>query len=63
VEPETQEPAAKMRDALIDHCFHKGLLLLGCGTNTLRFSPPLIIDQEDIDTAMQILDQALSECA
>ena len=36
-DPHTLEPAARERDALIQHWFHKGLLLLGCGQNTVRF--------------------------
>lgn len=60
-EGETRQPAPELRDALIDRCFHKGLLLLGCGTNTIRFCPPLIISREDVETAVTILDQALQE--
>src|SRR5437667_795466 len=29
-----------------DLAFHSGLLVLGAGENTLRLSPPLLIDQE-----------------
>jgi 4-aminobutyrate aminotransferase len=34
---ETKAPAAAIRDAVIQSCFRKGLLLLGCGQSTLRF--------------------------
>ena len=32
--------------------FHKGLLVLGAGENTLRLSPPLLIDEEQADFAV-----------
>ncbi|MBW2571885.1 MAG: acetyl ornithine aminotransferase family protein, partial [Deltaproteobacteria bacterium] len=37
---ETKEPARTWRDEIIQNAFYKGLLLLGCGENTIRFSPP-----------------------
>jgi 4-aminobutyrate aminotransferase len=58
---ETRQPAPELRNALIQSCFHKGLLLLGCGTSTVRFCPPLIISREDVETAIRIFDQALNE--
>jgi 4-aminobutyrate aminotransferase len=53
-------PAARERDELVQTCFHKGLLLLGCGESSIRFCPPLVIDHEDVETALQILDEALT---
>ena len=58
---DTREPAAEERDELVQACFQKGLLLLGCGTHALRFCPPLVIEKQDAETAVSILDQALSE--
>lgn len=52
-----------LRDLLVDKCFEKGLLILGCGENTIRFCPPLTIDAEDVDTAVRILEAALQENA
>jgi 4-aminobutyrate aminotransferase len=63
IEPQTMQPDAKLREALIDYSFHQGLLLLGCGTNTVRFCPPLIVDQDAVETAVKIFDQALAACA
>lgn len=37
----------------------RGLLVITCGTNTLRFVPPLIITEDEINKGMEILDQAL----
>ena len=41
-------------------CFQRGLLVLECGESSLRFSPPLIVDADAIDTALRIFSEALS---
>lgn len=58
---ETKEPASTIRDAVVQSCFHKGLLLLGCGQNTLRFCPPLVVTREQADCAVAIVEEALAE--
>jgi len=57
----TKERAVEERDALLQTCFRKGLLVLGCGENSVRLSPPLVISREQVETAITILDEALSE--
>lgn len=59
----TREPAAALRDQVVDRCFYEGLLLLGCGPNTIRFCPPLVVTPDEIDTAVAILDRVLAETA
>ncbi|MEQ8791244.1 MAG: acetyl ornithine aminotransferase family protein [Pirellulaceae bacterium] len=54
-------PAVEEKAALIQACFRRGLLLLGCGESTVRFCPPLIVEAGHIDTAIGILDDALAE--
>lgn len=46
---------------VVNKCMEKGLLLVGAGSNVVRFVPPLIISKKEIDEAMDILDSALSE--
>ncbi|MEK6629279.1 MAG: acetyl ornithine aminotransferase family protein [Acidobacteriota bacterium] len=58
---ETKERAVTERDAVVDACFRRGLLLLGAGLNTLRFSPPLILTTDQADIALRIVDGALTE--
>lgn len=58
---DSREPAKKLRDDVVHHAFNHGLLLLGCGTNTLRFMPPLNFDQQMADEALQKFDRALSD--
>ncbi|RAR08353.1 acetylornithine aminotransferase mitochondrial precursor [Stemphylium lycopersici] len=37
----------------------RGLLIITCGTNTLRFVPPLTITEAEIEEGMKILEQAM----
>src|SRR6266853_2078428 len=57
----TKEPAKKLCDALITRAYHNGLILLSCGQSTVRFMPPLVIDEADVDEAIALLDQSLTE--
>jgi 4-aminobutyrate aminotransferase-like enzyme len=41
--------------------FAKGLLTLGAGKNVLRLAPPLVVDDGDVDVALEILGQCLEE--
>jgi 4-aminobutyrate aminotransferase len=58
---QTRERAGSERDALVMACFRRGLLVLAAGANTLRLSPPLVITREQAQTAVGILDDALTE--
>ena len=44
---------------LVDSCLHQGLLLNRVKPDTIRFIPPLIITEKDIDRALNILDGVL----
>ena len=57
----TKERAARERGDVVQACFRRGLLILGCGENTIRLSPPLVVTEEQVTTAVGILDAALSE--
>ena len=37
----------------------RGLLVITCGTNTLRLVPPLIIEKQEIEQGMAILEEAM----
>ena len=41
----TKERATTERDAVVDACFHRGLLVLGAGKNAIRISPPLVLTE------------------
>jgi len=46
---------------IVDRCLQLGLLILTAGDQVLRFVPPLIIGEAEVDEALGILDQALAE--
>ena len=53
-------PAPDLRDRVESACFERGLIVLGCGNNSIRWSPPLIITKENIDVALEIFDEAIA---
>ncbi|HLF85869.1 MAG TPA: acetyl ornithine aminotransferase family protein [Nitrospiria bacterium] len=57
----TKEMATTERSEVIQAAFKKGLLILGCGYNVIRFMPPLIITEDDADKALSIFDEVLTE--
>lgn len=50
----TQDPADIVRMAR-----ERGLLIITAGTNTLRFVPPLVISEEEIEKGMGILEEVM----
>jgi 4-aminobutyrate aminotransferase len=57
----TREPASELVHELVQRAFRQGLLLLGAGRSTLRLAPPLVVDQTDVDTAMDMIDACLAQ--
>ena len=47
------------RDELRKKLYSNGLIVLGCGEKTIRFRPPLIISEEEIDKALNIMKNTL----
>ncbi len=58
---ETKEMAIPERNKVIQRCFEKGLLILGCGQNVIRFMPPLVIKPAEADRALAIFEEVLTE--
>ena len=57
---QTKERATTERNAVVQECFKRGMLVLGAGRNTIRFSPPLLLTRDQAATAIRILDEALT---
>ncbi|HEY2462380.1 MAG TPA: acetyl ornithine aminotransferase family protein [Candidatus Acidoferrum sp.] len=57
----TKEIAGDLRNAIVDMAFHKGLLVLGAGANSVRVSPPLLITEEQADFAVRTLEECIRE--
>ena len=53
-------PAPELRDAVEMACFNRGLIILGCGSNSIRWSPPLILAKEHVDVALEIFEEAIA---
>ena len=61
LDKETREPAPALRNLVEGLCFEKGLLILGCGENSLRLCPPLIVSENEATVALDILEEALTQ--
>lgn len=51
----------QQRDKLKNLCYSKGLIILGSGEKSMRFRPPLNINQSEIDLGISIIRQSLLE--
>jgi 4-aminobutyrate aminotransferase-like enzyme len=59
---ESKEPAPQLARRLVEWCFQRGLALiapLGLNGNVIRIAPPLMIDEELADHALDILESVL----
>lgn len=55
----TKAKVTGIKEAIVQRCFEKGLLLLTCGDSGIRFSPSLIITKQAADKALEIFEDAL----
>src|SRR6201985_3691551 len=56
---QTREAAPQRRDRIVDLAFERGLLMLGCGETSLRWAPPLVVNQGEVDVALDILGECI----
>ncbi len=54
-------PNTHARNALVDAAYDNGLMILPCGSLSVRFRPPLMITESEIDLGLDILDRSLAE--
>jgi 4-aminobutyrate aminotransferase len=57
----TQLPNPEARNKVICRAFEQGVLVLGCGESTIRLMPPLIVERDQMDYALDVLDRCISE--
>ena len=50
-------------NAVEQRAFERGLLVLECGEATIRLCPPLIVDEEAVDTAVRLFGEAVDAAA
>jgi 4-aminobutyrate aminotransferase len=48
------------RDRIVELAFERGVLFLGCGPNSIRIAPPLIVTSEQADIAMDVLEECIT---
>jgi L-lysine 6-transaminase len=51
------------RDAVADRVFDLGMIILPCGTHSLRFRPPLDVTAAEVDEALDVLARAVDLAA
>jgi len=56
----SKTPDPDLRDRIEMATFNRGVILLGCGPNSIRWSPPLILDRDHVDVALEIFDEAIA---
>jgi 4-aminobutyrate aminotransferase len=56
----SRDAAPELRDRVEMECYKRGLILLGAGHNTIRWSPALILTREHVDVALEIFDEAVA---
>lgn len=60
-EHDLKSPDAAMRETVVQKAFERGLLLLGCGESAIRFCPPLCVTAPQVDKALDILGEVLTD--
>ena len=58
---QSREKAPDLRNRIEQSAFQRGLLLLGAGQNTLRLSPPLVLNRDQADFALDTLEDILGQ--
>ncbi len=60
-DPQTREPFKDAVPVIIEECFKRGLLTMGAGIfgNVVRFLPPLVITDEQLEKGLEIFSEAL----
>jgi 4-aminobutyrate aminotransferase len=56
---DTCEPARALAHGIMEESFRHGLLLLTCGASTIRFCPPLVLTEAEVDEGLTIFESVL----
>jgi 4-aminobutyrate aminotransferase-like enzyme len=60
--PDTGKPDTARVAAILGHCLDQGnLILMGAGTysQSVRFMPPLVVSEAEIEEALRVFERAL----
>lgn len=53
----------EQRDRIVELAFERGVLLLGCGPNSIRLAPPLVVTKEQANIALDVLEECITVVA
>jgi len=61
----SRTPASALVDTIITECRQRGVLLIKAGLygNVLRFLVPLVISDDELERALQVLDDVITSAA
>ena len=57
----SKERAIELRNDVVQRAFHKGLLIMPCGRNTIRLIPPLNTSQSLLEEGLHLFAESLAE--
>jgi 4-aminobutyrate aminotransferase-like enzyme len=60
---ESKKPATQKAAQVIMRAWKCGVAIVTCGVSTIRIVPPLTIQQELLDTALDIVEDTIDEVA
>ena len=60
---ETKKPAAQKAAEVITRAWKRGVAIVTCGASTIRIVPPLTIQREMLDIALDIVEDTIDEVA
>ena len=46
----------RIRNRIVELAFEHGLLIMGCGSNSMRIIPPLTISRAEVDEGLDIFE-------
>jgi 4-aminobutyrate aminotransferase len=58
---DSKKPAAKKASDVIMRCWRRGVAVVTCGASTLRLSPPLTIQRDMLDAALDVVEDVVNE--
>ena len=50
-----------IKEVFMGEAFKRGLIILGCGFNSVRLSPPLILTKSEADEGLKIIEEAVEK--
>ena len=56
---ENRAQDTRIRNRIVELAFEHGLLLMGCGANSMRLIPPLVIERSQVEEGLDIFDYVI----